>query len=190
MAVIAMSLGARIDRPQDAPPGRGRRVIDKLPNPFGIAGDDHLVASLSPQRIDRDQRRTVRLAVGQLRLDDDQTTPFQAFVLGRRVGRSEDAGGLQSDQAFVEGSSILRANPKRGLTLWRRVDILGFTASPERVRPLFGLALKSDRHQKPYRFAAPPTTFRSSTMLHRRSRVNVCGVVTPSPVGPAIENDR
>ena len=26
---------------------------------------------------------------------------------------------------------------KRGLTLWRRVDFIGFLASPERVRPLF-----------------------------------------------------
>ncbi len=31
-----------------------------------------------------------------------------------------------------------RAFPKRGLTLWRRVDFIDFFASPERVRPLFG----------------------------------------------------
>jgi len=31
-----------------------------------------------------------------------------------------------------------RAYPKRGLTLWRRVNFIGFTASPERVSPLFG----------------------------------------------------
>jgi len=33
---------------------------------------------------------------------------------------------------------VVRAYPERGLTLWRRVDFIGFLASPERVRPLFG----------------------------------------------------
>ena len=34
-----------------------------------------------------------------------------------------------------------------------------------------------------------PKIRRSSIIEQRRSRVNVSGVVTPSPVGPAIEND-
>jgi hypothetical protein len=34
--------------------------------------------------------------------------------------------------------SRLNAYPKRGLTLWRRVDFVVFSASPERVRSLFG----------------------------------------------------
>src|SRR6185369_5235576 len=35
-----------------------------------------------------------------------------------------------------------------------------------------------------------PRMHKSSINEHRRSRVNVSGVVTPSPVGPAIENDK
>ncbi len=38
-------------------------------------------------------------------------------------------------------SRVLRACPKRGLTLWRRFDFIGFFCSPERVRPLFGQVL-------------------------------------------------
>jgi hypothetical protein len=34
-----------------------------------------------------------------------------------------------------------------------------------------------------------PKIHKSSIMLQRRSRVKVKGVVMPSPVGPAIEND-
>jgi len=34
----------------------------------------------------------------------------------------------------------MRASPKRGLTLWRQVDFIGFWAVPEWVRPLFGEA--------------------------------------------------
>jgi hypothetical protein len=35
-----------------------------------------------------------------------------------------------------------------------------------------------------------PKIHKSSIIEHRRSRVNVSGVVTPSPVGPAIEYDK
>ena len=35
-----------------------------------------------------------------------------------------------------------------------------------------------------------PSILKLSIIEHRRSRVNVSGVVTPSPVGPAIENDK
>ena len=38
----------------------------------------------------------------------------------------------------AERGRRLRAYPKRGLTLWRRVDFIECRASPERVRPLFG----------------------------------------------------
>ncbi len=42
------------------------------------------------------------------------------------------------------------AYPKRGLTLWRRVDFLGFLVSPERGRPLFRYALSAlDLQQAP-----------------------------------------
>jgi len=44
-------------------------------------------------------------------------------------------GGLHQLNQF---DRFLGAYPKRGLTLWRGVNFIGLTASPERVRPLFG----------------------------------------------------
>jgi hypothetical protein len=37
---------------------------------------------------------------------------------------------------------ILNANPERVLTLWMRVDFIGYFAAPERGRPLFGQVLR------------------------------------------------
>ena len=43
-----------------------------------------------------------------------------------------------SDATSIPKILWLRIHPKRGLTLWRRVNFLDFLSSPERVRPLFG----------------------------------------------------
>ena len=43
---------------------------------------------------------------------------------------------------------------------------------------------------RPFNIGYFPRIRRLSIMEQRRSRVNVSGVVTPSPVGPAMENDR
>jgi len=70
---------------------------------------------------------------------------------------------------FASGCECGKQFPSLGWTIER-------VASPER-----GL-----NH---YDFAFP-STLKSSISEHLRSRVNVSGVVTPSPVGPAMENDK
>jgi len=135
---LGQILGNAVEVTQNAPSCRSVLVANDFSNPLGIAGDHDQVATLGALGIDRDQGVAVGGTVNQNRLNDYQPPTFQALMLGRCVGRSENSCRLHNC----------------------------------------------------YRLAAPPTTFKSSIMLQRRSRVNVNGVVTPSPVGPAIENDK